>query len=301
MLRPSLSRPSLPSLLGLPALIGSLILLPACGLLPQFSGPSGGLGGLAGLASSTATPAPLLDNSAFTEVLERFVDAEGLVDYRGLQQNPKALQAYVDQLAALPAASFASWSEAEQIAVLLNAYNALTLVAIIEHDPLKASIRDILGVWNLRRHTVAGQSMTLDHLEHGILRKDYNEPRIHAALVCAAVSCPPLRREPFSGEQLDAQLDNQVDLWLGGPHGLQIDRATNTVAISKIFEWFAEDWDRTYKTDKVFGGNPKQSAVLNFISQHSPPADRLYLNDATYRFTYLDYDWALNSQRKPDG
>ncbi|MCT4366163.1 MAG: hypothetical protein N3Z28_00655, partial [Synechococcaceae cyanobacterium MAG-AL2] len=121
MLRPSLSRPSLPSLLGLPALIGSLILLPACGLLPQSSGPSDGLGGLAGLASSTATPAPLLDNSAFTEVLERFVDAEGLVDYRGLQQNPKALQAYVDQLAALPAASFASWSEAEQIAVLINA------------------------------------------------------------------------------------------------------------------------------------------------------------------------------------
>lgn len=296
-----MSRPSVTKILGLPVLIGSLTLMGACALLPQGLGPFGS--GASGGATATAPGAPAapLDHSALARVLERYVDAEGLVDYRGLQQDPSDLNTYVAELAALPAASVASWSEAERIALLINAYNALTLAAIIEHDPLKGSIRDIWGVWNLRRHTVAGEPMTLDHLEHGILRKEYNEPRIHAALVCAANSCPPLRREPFRGEQLDAQLDNQVDLWLSGPHGLKIDRDTNTVAISKIFEWFAEDWDRTYRTDKVFGGHPKQSAVLNFISQHSPPADRLYLNDATYRFTYLDYDWALNSQRQSPG
>lgn len=296
-----MSRPSLPALLGLPALVGALALLSACDLTPPPLSLSGSSGPVGATATSTEAPGLPLDHRAFARVLERYVNAEGLVDYHGLQRDPSSLQTYLAQLAAVPAATVASWSEPERIALLLNAYNAITMASIIEHDPLKGSIKDIWGVWNLKRHTVVGQSMTLDHLEHGILRKEYNEPRIHAALVCAANSCPPLRQEPYTGERLDAQLDDQVERWLSGPHGLRINRGANTVAISKIFQWFAEDWERTDRTKQVFGGNRKESAVLNFISRHSPPADRTYLRDGSYRLTYLNYDWSLNIQGLPPG
>ena len=138
--------------------------------------------------------------------------------------------------------------------------------------------------------------MTLDHIEHGILRKRYDEPRIHAALVCAAVSCPPLRQEPYTGGQLDRQLDDQTRLWLASPQGLVIDRATNTVAISAIFQWFGEDWKRRYATDHSFGRHGKQREVLNFISSYAPASEKEFLRKGDYNLVTLNYNWLLNSQ-----
>lgn len=254
-------------------------------------------------ANGTATrpaPRPPLDNAAYARLLERFVDRQGLVDYRGLQQKPQDLKAYVAAIGAVEPARFASWRPSEQIAFLLNAYNALTLASIIEQEPIRASIRDIPGVWKLKRHTVAGEGMTLDHIEHGILRKRYDEPRIHAALVCAAISCPPLRREPYGGEELNAQLDEQSRLWLTSPQGLVISRGAGgeagTVAISQIFQWFGDDWKRRYATTESFGRHGDQGAILNYISGYVSPADRAFLRSGDYRLTHLQYDWSLNQQ-----
>jgi hypothetical protein len=148
----------------------------------------------------------------------------------------------------------------------------------------------------VKTHVVLGEPVTLDAIEHQILRKKFNEPRIHAALVCAAISCPPLRQEPFTGEQLDAQLDDQVNKWLVS-QGLKLDRAQNRVSISSIFKWFGEDWQKQYSADDKFVGSSKERAVLNFISKYVSPQDREYLAQGNYKLDYLNYDWSLNRQR----
>ena len=191
-----------------------------------------------GTTAAAQAPQPPVDPADFNGVLERVVDDRGMVDYEALQREPAQLDRYLQALADLSPERFASWSEAEQIALLINAYNAFTLRSIIDHDPIRPSIRAIPGVWKLRRHPLMGQRLTLDEIEHQILRREYNEPRIHAALVCAAISCPPLRREASAGPELERQREDQTIRWLACSEGLRIDRAARVVAISAIFQWF---------------------------------------------------------------
>ena len=229
--------------------------------------------------------------------MAQYVDDRGLVAYQQLQSNRQALDKFNNSLGSLDPETFFGWSEDEQIAFLMNAYNSYTLAAIINQDPLKDSIRDIPRVWKQEQYQVIGQNKSLDGIEHGTLRKDYDEPRLHAAVVCAALSCPPLRTEPYSGDNLDVQLDDQVTTWLADPQrGLNIDRQNQIVAISKIFDWYGQDWIPSYGTDEGFTGNKKQKAVLNFISNYVSPEDAEYLKAGDYRVKYLDYDWSLNIQ-----
>jgi len=246
--------------------------------------------------TATATTTNPLSYDDYATVLTTYVDGQGMVDYLALQANPDALNRFIDRLAAVDQSTYTAWSEADQIAFLINAYNAITLQSIINEDPLKDSIKDILGVWNFKRHDVMGQSLTLDAIEHDILRKDFSEPRIHAALVCAAQSCPPLRQEPYTGAALDQQLDEQVRRWLSSSHGLQIDREHDRVAISAIFDWFGQDWEPQYTVESGFTGNDQQRATLNFISQYISPENQAYLRQGNYTLDYLDYDWSLNRQ-----
>jgi hypothetical protein len=249
-----------------------------------------------GTTAAASTPQPPLDPGEFSAVLARVVDGRGMVDYAALQRQPAQLDRYLQALAELPPARFTSWSEAEQIALLINAYNALTLRSIIDHDPIRPSIKAIPGVWKLRRHRVIGQRFTLDEIEHRILRREYNEPRIHAALVCAAISCPPLRREAYTGPELDRQLEDQTNRWLASREGLRIDREARTVAISSIFQWFAEDWPRADPSAAPVPGHKKESAVLHFIARHRPIEERQLLLGGDYRLQFLPYNWDLNRQ-----
>lgn len=232
----------------------------------------------------------------YDEVLKTYVDEAGLVDYAALQVQRQQLDDFNAAIAVVDDETFNSWTEAEQIAFWTNAYNSITLASIINQEPLKASIKDILGVWRVTRHKVQNRSLRLDDIEHNELRVDFNEPRIHAAIVCAALSCPPLRTEPFVGDKLDAQLDDQVEEFLAKPDGLQIDKTENVVYLSKIFDWFGEDWIPTYGVDDGFAGSEAERAVLNFISNYVSPEDKAYLQDGNYDVLYLDYDWALNVQ-----
>jgi hypothetical protein len=243
-----------------------------------------------------ASPSQSFRYDDYATVLRTYVNDQGLVNYEALQANPVQLQTFVMALGEVTPETYRSWTEPEKIAFLINAYNAITLASIIEQQPLKSSIKDIWGVWNLKTHKVAGQSKTLDNIEHQTLRKEFNEPRIHAALVCAAISCPPLRQEPYTAAQLNAQLDDQVQKWLVSPHGLKIDREKNRVAISAIFKWFGEDWQPRFSAAEKFTGNDKERAVLNFISRYLNPADREYLAQGNYKIDYLNYNWSLNRQ-----
>ncbi|MEB3161011.1 MAG: DUF547 domain-containing protein, partial [Synechocystis sp.] len=187
----------------------------------------------------------VLDDQRYAEVLSTYVDDQGMVDYVQLQQNRQGLDQYLQAIADLPQGTYEQFSEPQKIAFLINAYNAITLKSIIDQTPMKASIRDIPGVWKWRKHPVAGQSLTLDQIEHEILRQQFDEPRIHAALVCAAKSCPPLRQEPYDGDRLDAQLQDQTDRFLNHPQGFRLNEADKTVQLSTIFQWFGQDWQKS--------------------------------------------------------
>ena len=232
----------------------------------------------------------------YERVLSVYVNNKGLVNYEALQQNREQLDQFNTSLATVDSATYESWSEADQIAFWINAYNSLTLMSIVDETPLKGSIKDILGVWRIRTHPVLNESKTLDNIEHNTLRANFNEPRIHAALVCAALSCPNLRTEPFVGDRLDAQLDEQMRQFLAAPKALKIDREAGVVSLSMIFQWFGDDWTPTYGTNEGFTGSPSERAVLNFVSQYVDDRDRAYLKEGNYQIRYLNYDWALNIQ-----
>ncbi len=231
----------------------------------------------------------------YAAVLRIYVNDKGLVNYAALQKHPQQLKKFVAAIGGVSAQTYSTWSKNEKIAFLINTYNAITLESIIDENPLKVSIKDIWGVWNLKSHAILGESLTLDTIEHKILRPQFNEPRIHAALVCAAMSCPPLRQEPYIAEKLDFQLEDQARKWMSGK-GASIDRDRKIVMISSIFKWFGEDWLKQYEVDKKFVGSPTERAVLNFISQYLSPEDRNFLVKGSYKLEYLSYDWLLNRQ-----
>ncbi len=235
-----------------------------------------------------------LSYQPYDQILKTYI--KGLrVDYQSLQSNRSQLDSFNTALGNVNNATYNSWSEQDKIAFLINAYNSFTLESIIDQTPIKKSIRDIPGVWKRRKFKVAGQLKTLDNIEHDILRKQFNEPRIHMALVCAAKSCPPLRKEAYTGKKLNAQLDDQTRRFLASPHGFKIDRSAKRVYLSSIFKWFGEDWLKTYSVDGKFAGNAKQRAVLNFVSKYLNQSDRDFLIKGDYKISYLRYDWSLNN------
>ncbi|MEM6452667.1 MAG: DUF547 domain-containing protein [Cyanobacteria bacterium P01_D01_bin.105] len=274
------------------ALVPALIGLSSCGTAASSSESPAAI---AQTAEAT-TEASTLNTTAYAAALSAYVDEQGLVNYEALQADRQGLDAYNASLALTPQETFDSWSEAEQLAVLINAYNSLTLKAIIDESPIKDSIKDIRGVWRFNKHSFLQDKLTLNNIEHDIMRVDYNEPRLHAAIVCAAISCPYLRQEPFTGEDLDAQLDDQVRIFLSREEVLNIDRENNVVSLSKIFDWFGQDWVPTYGVEEGFAGSKNEQAVLNFISGYLEEDDRTYLEAGGYDIRYSDYDWALNRQ-----
>jgi len=215
-------------------------------------------------------------HAQFTDILQARV-ADGAVDYAALKADEQALNDYLDTLAAVPEAQFKTWTEAQQIAFLANLYNASTLRLILDHYPLK-SIKKIgsifKGPWDQPAVRLFGETITLNNLEHDILRKDYKEPRLHMALVCAAKGCPPLRSEAYTAEKLDKQLDDQSRTFLSSPAGLLIDRKKGVASISSIFKWYGSDF-------------PSVPAFIE--EQTGESTDGL-------KIRYLSYDWSLNGK-----
>ena len=155
-----------------------------------------------------------------------------------MQAKRGELDEFVTAFGRLDEKVYEKWDEKAKIAFWLNAYNAFTLKAIIDNYPIKSSffrsrvypknsIRQIPGVWDKIPFTVMGQDLTLEHIEHKILREGFDEPRIHMALVCAAIGCPPLRNEPYLGEELDDQLDDQTRRFLANQEKFKIARSRN--------------------------------------------------------------------------
>ena len=242
--------------------------------------------GSVSIASQATTAEFGQTHALFTSVLTNYVK-DARVDYAALKAQPQDLTRYLDQVAAVSKAEFKKWSEPEQIAFLANAYNAYTLRLIIDHYPLK-SIKDIgsffQGPWDQPVVKLFGETITLNTLEHKILRVDYAEPRLHFALVCAAKGCPPLRNEAYVGVRLNEQLNDQGKQFLAETAKNRVEAAEHTVYLSPIFKWYAGDFEK------------KSGSVLAALKPYWPAKPVAGYEEFEIRYT--GYDWSLNEQSK---
>jgi hypothetical protein len=215
------------------------------------------------------------------KLLKKHVNTSGLVDYKGIQKDKAELDAYLKTLS--DNAPQASWSENEQKAYWINAYNAYTVSLILMHYPVK-SIKDIAGkiykintAWDIQFINIGGKKYDLNNIEHGMLRKKFNDPRIHFAIVCASMSCAKLRRDAYMPAKLDAQLDEAGRDFLNNKLKNRI--SADKAELSKYFSWYKGDFT-------------KNGSLENFINKYS-----VTQISAKTKISYLDYDWSLNEQK----
>lgn len=237
-------------------------------------------------ASQPALPAAeniaSFDHRAFDRLLKQFVDDRGLVDYAGLKKEQAMLDAYLASIAAADLTRFAS---DERLAFLINAYNAYTLKLIIQHYPID-SIRSIDDPWKGPKWMVAGEEMTLDEIEHGRIRVWFDEPRIHFALVCAAIGCPILRQGAYTTEKLDEQLADQMRYAHTHDRWFRFDAANDVVYLTKLYDWYGDDFLK------------HADSVLAYVAHYSPALKQRLERDGRPRIEWIDYDWSLNDQAK---
>ena len=236
--------------------------------------------------------AKTFDHSALDALLRAHV-VDGLVDYDAFASSAE-FPRYLSRLAAFDPAALA---RDEQLAFWIDAYNAYTIQLINTHHE-RESIRNInksfgflktAGAWKEKLAVVGGHAYSLDDIEHDIIRKRFNEPRIHFAVVCAAMGCPPLRGEAYVGARLNEQLDLQGRVFIvHSPAKNRVDLSTRTVYLSPIFVGF-----RNYIKD--FGGS--EAAVGKFIARYFPAGpERELLLSGDFKVETTNYDWTLNSQ-----
>lgn len=226
------------------------------------------------------------DHSTFDQVLKSYVDEKGLVDYNGIGKN----QQFSEYLQSLQGAKVEELTRDGQLAFWINAYNAVTIDKVIKEKP-KKSVREtfVPGVWTgtkfftSREHIVAGKRLSQDDIEHEILRKQFQDPRIHFAIICASMGCPSLPRVAYTEANVKTRLEEETKSYLNSNRGTRIDRSTNTLYVSKLFDWFSEDFIQKSGSTVAFMRPYLDEEVLSFL-------------DGKPKISYLKYDWALNAQ-----
>ncbi len=233
---------------------------------------------LAGPARATGS----FDHSAWDTLLQRWVDDAGRVAYQNWEDHDLApLDGY---LAALAAADPDKWPREEQIAFWINAYNASLVRAVMDGYSAENSVQRY-RIFSERTQEIAGRPRTADEIEKRILH-DFKEPRVHFAIACAAVSCPTLRRRAWTGDTLNADLEEATRQFLADPVRNHIKIGDGTVRLSAAFKWYQAD----------FGGTDE--TVLAWVGKHVDDATHTYLDKKRPAVDYLLYDWALNAQPK---
>jgi hypothetical protein len=223
------------------------------------------------------------------------------VDYAALKADRQALDRVVDGFSTPDTHTERTWTRDQRMAFWINAYHVFTLRLIVDHYPIRSgwltrqprnSIRQIAGAWTARRWRAAGRTVSLDDIEHAILRPEFRDARIHFAVNCASVSCPPLSAEPYQPETLDRQLDAAARRYLGSREGLQVDHAT--LRVSSIFKWYGSDFVDTYSARVPGTRNVQERAILGVIVAHGPADAVALARTGAPRIDFLGYDWSLN-------
>ena len=225
-----------------------------------------------------------ISHKSYDELLQKYVDDQGMVDYKGLNTERAKLKSYLTMLESN--APQKSWTRDQKLAYWINAYNAFTLELILRHYPVE-SIKDIGSTikipfvstaWDVKFINIGGKEYDLNNLEHGIIRKEFNEPRIHFALVCAAVSCPKLQDRAYLPEKLDEQLTKAAKEFLANPAKNEFKNA-NQATLSKLFNWYGGDFN-------------DDGTLIEYINKYAPTK---LTKDAD--IDWKDYYWALNEQK----
>jgi hypothetical protein len=222
-----------------------------------------------------------VDHSIYATLLEKYVK-KGQVDYRGFKSEEAKLDQY---LKVLEKTDSDNLSRNEQFAFYVNAYNAWTIKLILKGYPGVKSIKDLGNIfkspWKKKICRVDEDVITLDDIEHNILRPRFKDPRVHFAINCAALSCPQLISKPYRGDTLDRQLDHSVRAFINNPQRNYLE--DNTLYISKIFKWFSEDF---------------HDDVVGFFLKYAQGDLKKQLEESKgkIKVKYLDYDWSLNGE-----
>ena len=224
---------------------------------------------------------PSFDHSTLDELLASHVDDGGWVDYQGLRRDGEGLDRYIASVAEAP---FDAMGRDEKLALLINGYNAFTLKLILDHWPVE-SIKDIPADerWEAERWRIGRHTWSLNQIEHEEIRPKFREPRIHFALVCAAVGCPPLRTESFRAEELDAQLEDQAEYVFSHERWLRYDEEDDVLHLTELLDWYGGDFEQV------------AGSVLEYVARYSDSVAEDLAADRRPAIEWIPYDWSLNS------
>jgi hypothetical protein len=228
------------------------------------------------------------EHKIYADILASSVVKKGpqsLVNYKAIKTDPSKLKKYINELSKVSREEYTSWSKEQKLATLINAYNAWTIQLIVDHYPV-SSIKKIgpfySTPWKQEFIKWLGGKRSLDDIEHKIIRKDFSEPRIHFALVCAAMGCPSLQVKPFLAQNLEAQLQNAAHEFLHDTaenrHEVKGDKVI--LHLSSIFKWYGND----------FG---TKDELVKFIVKEMNIQNKV--QGKKVELEYLDYDWNLNA------
>lgn len=255
------------------------------------------------LSCSTLLWGQEFDHSRWDELLKKHVEElpgahASRVDYDGMLQNRQQLGAYLESLSTISQAQFDDWPQQQQLAFLINAYNAGTVQLIVMAYPSIDSIKDLGSLfrspWKKRFILLFDNLVSLDDIEHSMIRgwDRYREPRIHFAVNCAAIGCPALRAQAYTGEDLEDQLETSVELFLSDRTRNYIQ--ANRLYISRIFDWYEEDFERGWggvESVAEFLSGYVESLGLSEVARQDLLRGQLPLR-------YLKYDWGLNDLKR---
>lgn len=258
---------------------------PRDGISPEMRRTLAILGSWIVLAGLGPVRAGGLDLSVWDQLLARHVDATGRIAYASWKATDRpALTQFMESLAGADPASYPT--REERLAFWINAYNAAVIDGVLASYPL-ASVREVPRFFEEARYRVAGETVSLDTIENVRIRPVFEDARIHFSLVCAARSCPRLLPRAYTGADLAIVLDAQGRDFLADPAKNSFDPATGKVRVSRIFEWFRGDFERS------------AGSVVDFLKRYAGPEARAILERPGATIQYRAYDWKLNDQISP--
>ncbi len=227
-----------------------------------------------------------VDHALWDYLLKSYVE-NGLVDYDGMARD-HLFRIYLRQLSEAEPEKLTT--AADQLALFCNAYNAFVINGVITHK-IRGSVMDFQvddnEFFDIKEHILRGQTISLNHLEHELIRKRFREPRVHVALVCAAKSCPAIRAEAYIGRRLGAQLQDQSIQFANSSLYVDFEPSDATLRLSPILNWYGEDWDHV-------GGYLPWLAERVQDAELKQAIERA--NRGETQVAFFDYDWSLNSQ-----
>jgi hypothetical protein len=260
-------------------------------------------------AQASRTSADELCRSC-TEFLSKYVDQKGMVDYRTLLRRKLELATILDRFRTLDPNEYNLWSKGDKIAFWINGYNLEFIKIVLDNYPIEStrvlrlfwppnSIMHVKGIWDGHKFIIMDEEFTLKDVDERFFQKEFDEPRVFFAIFYASVSGPPLRNEAYCGQNLSAQLDDQVKKFMASAHAFKISRENQAVYLSSILQptWYGRQFVAKYGTDRKFKQQePAARAVLNFLTNYLSPQDIAFLETGNYTVQYMRYDWTLNDR-----